>query len=368
MKDVYKIALSAFFSDLGYQAVVASFPILLVFYFHLPIFIYGIVESFSYGIGLFFSFLGGLLADKWGSKKVAIFGNTFIVLLSFTGFAKDAIQAIILFLSGWYMRNLRSPARRTMVAQITSENERKRAFGILHALDVFGGMLAIVYLTIAIYFRVPFYFLLPLTAIPITIGTLMLVLTKQGKTFKSEIQKTNVILGIFIATIFFGISTYSPGFPIISVSQSTHEIYLGALTYGIFLGSSALFGYVFSYLRINDLYGLGLGYTISGIASLGFVFLFVYGALGLYPLVFLLGLSLAAAETFEPTIISKFTGKNIGRNMGFLSFSRGIGYFIGNSLMGILYSISYTYAYMFAFISAIISVIIIVILTINIKK
>lgn len=72
-KNVYKIAFSAFFSDLGYQAVVASFPILLVFYFHVPIFIYGIVESFGYGVGLVFSFLGGFLSDKIGSKKVTIF-------------------------------------------------------------------------------------------------------------------------------------------------------------------------------------------------------------------------------------------------------------------------------------------------------
>lgn len=361
-KDVIKIAFSAFFSDLGYQAVVASFPLLLVFYFHVPIYVYGIVESFSYGVGLFFSFLGGISADKFGSKRTSIFGNALIVLLSFTGVARNAIEAIAFFLSGWFMRNLRSPARRTMVAEITKDEERKKAYGILHALDVSGGMLAIVYLTILLYFKVSLYFILPFTAIPITIGTLLLVFSRSGGKKPKEKINYKVITGILIATAFFGISTYSPGFPIITVTQSTHEIYLGALTYGIYLGASALFGYIFSYIKIGDFHGLFSGYILSALASLGFVFLFGFKAEGLYPLVFLLGIAMASAETFEPSIISKVSGQNIGRGMGLLSLARGIGYFIGNSIMGILYTISYAYAYTFASLVSFMSAIIILIL------
>ncbi|AWR98214.1 MFS transporter [Acidianus sulfidivorans JP7] len=361
-KDVYKIALSAGFSDLGYQAVVASFPLLLVFYFHVPIFIYGIVESFSYGIGLFFSFLGGFLSDKFGSKKIAIFGNSLIVLLSFTGLAKDAIQAISLFLSGWFMRNFRSPARRAMVAEITKEEERKRAYGILHALDVGGGFLAIVYLTIFLYYKVPLSLILPFTAIPITIGTIFLVISKSGKPVQKSKENTRIILGVLIATALFGIATYSPGFPIITVTQSTNELYLGALTYGIYLGSSAIFGYVFSWIKIKDFVGLISGYSLAFLANLGFVFLFRTGILGLYPIVFLLGVAFASAETFEPSIISKVSGKNVGREMGLLSLARGVGYFIGNTTMGFLYSISYSYAYIFSSIIALTSVIVILVI------
>ncbi|ARM75215.1 MFS transporter [Acidianus manzaensis] len=361
-KDVYKIALSAGFSDLGYQAVVASFPLLLVFYFHVPIFIYGIVESFSYGIGLFFSFLGGFLSDKVGSKRIAVFGNSLIVLLSFTGLAKDAIQAIAFFLSGWFMRNFRSPARRTMVAEITKEEERKKAYGILHALDVGGGFLAIVYLTILLYYKIPLTLILPFTAIPITVGTLLLVISKSGKPTQKPKENVKIILGILIATALFGIATYSPGFPIITVTQSTKEIYLGALTYGIYLGSSAIFGYIFSWIKIKDFTGLISGYFLAFLANLGFIFLFPTGILGLYPLVFLLGVAFASAETFEPSIISKVSGKNIGRGMGLLSLARGIGYFIGNTSMGLLYSISYSYAYLFASIVSLASVLTIFIL------
>ncbi len=84
------------------------------------------MESVSYGVGLVFSFLGGFMADKYGSKRVAIFGNLLITLLSFTGLAQNSLEAIGFFLSGWFMRNFRSPARRTMLVQVTDEKERSK--------------------------------------------------------------------------------------------------------------------------------------------------------------------------------------------------------------------------------------------------
>ncbi|WP_252897071.1 hypothetical protein [Metallosphaera hakonensis] len=146
----------------------------------------------------------------------------------------------------------------------------------------------------------------------------------------------------------FGISTYSPGFPIITVTQSTSRIYLGTLTYAFFLGSSSGFGMLLSRLKIGDYSGLILGYLVTSVASVGFIPLFHYGEFGLYPLVILLGIGSAFAETFEPSLVSKVSGQNVGTGMGVLSLSRGIGYFIGNSVMGVLYSFSYVYAYGFA--------------------
>ncbi|MEM1860274.1 MAG: MFS transporter, partial [Metallosphaera sp.] len=228
--DVYKISFSAFFADLGYQAVVASFPIILVFQFHLPIYIYGVVESVSYGVGLIFSFLGGALADRYGSKRVAIFGNLLVTLLSFTGLAQNSLEAIGLFLSGWFMRNFRSPARRTMLVQATSENERSRAFAILHSLDFLGGLIAVVYLSVGLYLKFSFAEILPLTAVPILISSLFLYLSRPREG-KSTARRSGKVLGaVALASLLFGISTYSPGFPIITVTQSTSQIYLGTLT------------------------------------------------------------------------------------------------------------------------------------------
>lgn len=67
--EVLKLSFSAFFADLGYQAAVASFPLIFVIYFGAPIYLYGLAEAINYGGGTLMSFLGGKLSDKYGRKK-----------------------------------------------------------------------------------------------------------------------------------------------------------------------------------------------------------------------------------------------------------------------------------------------------------
>jgi len=80
--EVLKISFSAFFADLGYQAVVASFPILFVVIFGAPIPLYGFAEALNYGLGTAMSYLGGIAGDKFGRKKIAILGNSLILYIS----------------------------------------------------------------------------------------------------------------------------------------------------------------------------------------------------------------------------------------------------------------------------------------------
>ncbi|MUM64946.1 MFS transporter [Acidianus infernus] len=347
-REVLKISFSAFFADLGYQAAVASFPIILVFYFHAPIFVYGIAESLNYGGGSLMSLLGGYLADKYGRKKIGVIGNSLIVILSFTGLAANYIQAIILFMLGWWFRNFRTPARRAMVSEVTQENERSEAYGILHALDIGGAALAILYLTIALYLGIKATVVVLLTAIPLVISTILLAMVKAGGKGKPKLMVRKGWI-LVISTMFFAFSQYSFGFPIITTAEFTHKLYLATITYGVFLVSSALFGYIFGKLRLSEYKALAfLGYLLASLASLGFAFLSPLGLIGIYPLSFLMGIAVASTETFEPTIISKLSKGEVGTSMGALSLGRSIGLLIGNTAMGFLYQISFSYAYAFA--------------------
>ena len=347
-EEVLKISFSAFFADLGYQAAVASFPIIFVFYFHAPIFLYGIAEALNYGGGSLMSILGGYLADKYGRKLIAVIGNALIVILSFTGLAVNYIEALFLFMFGWWFRNFRTPARRAMLSEVTDESERKEAFGILHALDITGAALAVTYLTIALYFRIKVTEVLLFTAIPLVISTLLLALVKAGN--KGEPKRPGkVALTIVISTMFFAFTQYSFGFPVITTGQFTHKLYLATLTYGVFLISSAIFGYIFGKIHLNEYEGLAfLGYLLAGIIAFGYAFLSPLGIIAIYPLSAIMGIAVASTETFEPTIVSKVSRGETGTAMGALSFGRSIGVLIGNTVMGFLYQISYSYAYIFA--------------------
>ncbi|WP_338602066.1 MFS transporter [Sulfolobus tengchongensis] len=360
--EVLKISFSAFFADLGYQAVVASFPIVFVIIFKAPIPLYGLAEALNYGLGTGMAYLGGILGDRFGRKKIAIIGNSLILFVSLMGLSRDYIQALLFFMIGWWFRNFRSPPRRAMLAEVTSPQERSEAFGILHSLDIAGALLAIVYLTILLYLHVPIFTILLFTSIPLVISTLFLSRVKAGKRNDNKkniqsISNKKVFWTIIFSTMFFGFSQYSFGFPILTTAEITGKDYLGILAYGVFLGASSLFGYLFGKVNLGELTSLAfLGYLIGAISSLGFAFLSGIGLASLYPLSFLMGIGVASTETFEPTIISKVVkSESYGESMGYLSAGRSIGIFLGNVIMGLLYQISYTYAYVFASIMSLIS-------------
>jgi len=62
-RDVTPISLSACFADMGYQAVTAVFPLIIVIQLKEPAYVYGLLLALSYGVGSVFSLFGGKLGD-----------------------------------------------------------------------------------------------------------------------------------------------------------------------------------------------------------------------------------------------------------------------------------------------------------------
>ncbi|MGC8657426.1 MAG: hypothetical protein ACP5UL_06760 [Thermoplasmata archaeon] len=86
--------------------------------------------------------------------------------------------------------------------------------------------------------------------------------------------------------------------------------------------------------------------------------------IALYIGAIILGFSLGAIETFEPTIIALVSkAKELSKNMGALTSSRSIGLFASNIIMGILYFASPAYSYIYASVIAFSASIIILVST-----
>ena len=369
--EVLKISFSAFFADLGYQAAVVMFPLIFVIYLRAPMWLYGVAEAINYGLGSLMAFLGGLAGDRFGRWRVAVLGNAVIISVSFLGFARYWWQALLIFMVGWWFRCFRSPPRRAMLVEVTDPSERGEAFGLLHALDIAGAALSIVYTAVLLYLGFPVKYILLLTAVPLVVSTVLLALVRAGHGVNAVSISMAEFRGlgralwlVVVSTFFFGFSQYSFGFPVITTAEFTHEDYLAVVTYGVFLAASSLFGYVFGRSRVNEYVGLAfLGYLLGAFASLGFALLSPLGVVGIYPSAFLLGVAVAATETFEPTIISKLAPEErVGLGMGLLSFGRSIGIFLANTVMGLLYQIHYSYAYYFAAASSLVSFLIVYLL------
>ncbi len=372
-RDGILIASSAFFADLGYQGVTVLIPILLVLDLGLPAYDYGVLLALSFGVGSVVSLAGGRLADRWGRKSVALLGNAFIPLMSVSVLFPNLDLLGALFVLGWWARYFRTPARRAWLADLTDPAVRPRVFGFLHALDVGGGLLAVGYAVSLVLLGVPIREIVLFTAIPLVISTCVLLPVRRGPhdrnlpaptpappvALRRELGPSPVPLfqGLLVAATLFGFSYYAFGFPVLTVTESTGNIPLGMLTFGIYLGVSALAGYSLGKTQgerpMRTLWSLG--YLLASVASLGLALSYVtHSDLALfYLMAAALGFATGAVETFEPVLVASWVkASKLSGGMGWLSSSRAVGLLVSNVVVGILFTVGQAYAYAFAFATA----------------
>ncbi|MEM3554749.1 MAG: MFS transporter, partial [Candidatus Micrarchaeaceae archaeon] len=280
-RNILLISFSAFFADLGYQAVVAAIPVFLVIVLHAPAWVFGLTMAISYGLGAFLGYIGGILSDKYGRKKIAIIGNSIIPMLSLTGLASTFSEAAALFSTGWLFRNFRSPARRALLSEEANSKNKGRVFGFLNALDVGGGVISVTMLIALVALGISLRSIFLITIVPLAISTLLLVKVKErrrakangrvakGATGKSIIS-SRAYKGVIIATALYGFSYYSLGFPILTIAQTSGIDTLGFASYALFLATSAIFGYIIGTRKYRIIASLAfMGYILSAIGTIG---------------------------------------------------------------------------------------------------
>src|SRR6185437_16192805 len=378
-KDAYLLCFSAFFADLGYQGVAALFPLYIVLELHEKVFWYGLITGIAFGAGSFFAFIGGLAGDRFDKKYVSIAGNAFIPLMAFSGLTHQLWLSAVLFILGWWARYFRSPARRALLVNVTAPGERGMAFGVLHALDIAGGMFSALLALLLLSLHIRIGIIMLCAAIPLVISTLILFLVERTTLYPEEtpMQKRRtdggasgmsdraLLVSLLIAATLYGFSFYNLGFPILTGTQgsaTTSGYELGVLAFVIYLGISAASGYVLAARRSSALRSLWLlGYLPSAIGSglIGLSVLLHMNELAFYLFVAVLGVGMGAVETFEPTLVSSLIGSTtLSRGMGYLSVSRSIGQFLSNLIMGVLFSFSQSIPYFYAFASALLATVI----------
>lgn len=378
-RNVLFLSLSAFFADMGYQAVTAIFPLLIILYLGEPAYVYGVLLALSYGLGSAFSILGGRLGEKFGKKPMALLGNLLIPLMSVSVLFHNIFILGALFVAGWWARYFRTPVRRSWMVEISDRGYQPKIFGFLHALDVGGGLIAVSYSIILILSGTPLDDIILVTAIPILVSSLMLALagTKphesfhrmqeeevenegSGDSIRNDRNNSFAFRVILISATLFGFSYYALGFPIVTVAQSGGGYEYGILTFGIYLGVSALAGFILGSMRgrkpLRTLWTLGYGLAGIGSLVIGLSYLLGSSLYVFYIGAALLGFSTGSVETFEP-VLTTFLARTrqISSRMAWLSSSRALGLFVSNIAMGFLFVLGQFYSYAYASATAIIA-------------
>ncbi len=384
-RDVLLISLSACFADLGYQAVLAIFPLFLVINLHAAVWVFALATAISYGPGAIFGLIGGKMGDRYGHKKVAIAGNLFIPLLSLAGLASLPAMAVALFSGGWWARNFRSPPRRTLMSEMVTRENRGKAFGFLHALDIGGGFLAATGAMILLWGGVALKEIFLITIIPLLCSSAVLAMVRSKKAVEPPKAGNVSVAGtdgvsasgaavvemdaghrtlyrrLLWATGLYGFSSFSFGFPILTVDQATNSRAMAVLAYVVFFGVSAVTGLVAGRFNKRNVRELALaGYLLGGIGAAGMAIVSVlhHETILYYPVVAIMGLALGVIETLEPTIISLIIPRgNTGGGMGALTATRSLGLFFANIFMGLLYNMhaSWVWSYGYAAVLAVVA-------------
>ena len=374
---------------MGYQAVSAVFPLLIITELGQPAYVYGALLALAYGVGSLFSLVGGKLGDKHGKKKIALLGNLLIPLMSVSVLFQNMAVVGALFVFGWWARYFRTPARRAWLVEVSDPAYRSKTFGFMHALDVGGGMIAVIYSIILKLAGASFSQIVLVTAVPLLVSSLALALASthphekyvadtnpSGRPEQADEAKERkdrfVFRWLLISATLFGFSYYALGFPIVTVAESQGSAVLGILTFGIYLGVSAGAGYLLGSVRGRRPFRTlwSLGYLLAAFSSLmiGASYAFNYG-LGLYYVGAAgLGFATGSVETFEPVLTSTLVkSKRLSAGMGWLSSSRAIGLFTSNMVMGAIFTFSQFGSYLYAAATALGAAIILVVVELRTK-
>ncbi|MDA8349986.1 MAG: MFS transporter, partial [Pseudomonadota bacterium] len=318
-RDAWLLCFSAFSADLGYQGVTALFPLYLVFQLHASLYAYGVVTAIAFGGGAFVGYLGGLAGDRFDRKAVAVAGNVLIPLMALAGLAHSLDLSALLYVLGWWARYFRSPPRRALLVGATPPQERSRAFGTLHALDIGGGMLSALLALGALWMKIPIGTVMLWAVLPLLASTVLLLLVRREEVYAQQtpgapsadarVPRQTVLLALLVSATLYGFSFYNLGFPIVTATaeHAAARYEWGVLAYVVYLGVSALTGYVLGTRRTSSGRAVWLfGYLPSALGS-GLIGLSVALALqpaAIYFAVAVLGFGMGAVETFEPTLVS----------------------------------------------------------------
>ena len=383
-REVWAISLSAFFSDTGYQGVLAGFPLFLVLTLHQPVWEFGLASAIAYGGGTLFAWAGALLGDRFGHRRVAITGNALIPLLSLSALWANPAVAIGLLCAGWWARNLRTPSRRVMLVEaVPAEDDRNSVFGFLHALDIGGGALAGTYVLIAVIEHVAFKWIFLGSALPLAIATFSLTRCTTGRKAPASTPQQEAAPGarapgapqpalpgatpFLVAAALFGFTYYSVGFPVLTTAQGSGHLSVGIGAFLLLNAVSAATGYFVgprlgSRLpdRFRDLGALGYLFSVVGAALLAFGYGEHLGTVTLMFGVVALGFALGIVETVEPSLMSVLRpGRRAGRGFGALTAARSVGLALGNVIMGLLYGLGAEWAYGYAAVAGAAAVVIV---------
>lgn len=302
---------ASFLNDFGSDMIYPIWPLFVTLFLGADVAVLGFIDGLGDAIVSISQAGSGFLSDKIGKRKIFVWTGYLFGATSRIGYAlSTAWQHLVPFRVLDRSGKIRGAPRDTMVADISTDENRGRNFGLLRAMDNLGAVCGII--TCVLLFGLLGYTnLFLLASIPSIVGAvLILVFIKDRKTsriYKGLALKDlsfNLKLFLFLSAI-FALGFFSYSFLLVYAEDVGFETGFIPVLYLVFTAVASLASLPFGKLadKVGRKAVLILAYIFWGLACLGFIY--VTSFVGVTFLFVVYGLHRGAIEPVHRAFVSE---------------------------------------------------------------
>ncbi len=312
-KSIAVFSLASFLNDFGSDIISPVWPFFVTALPGVNMAILGLIDGLGEAIVSISQAGSGYLSDRLRKRKIFIWTGYLFGATSRVGYAFSSVwQYLIPFKVLDRAGKMRGAPRDAMVADLSTNENRGRNFGLLRTMDNLGavcGILTSIFLFG--YLRWSYTSLFLLASFPSLIGVLLILLFIKDRKTK-EIYKGlslkdltfNFKLFLLLSAI-FALGAFSYSFLLVYAKEAGFAESFVPVLYLIFTAMASLTALSFGKLadRLGRRFVLILAYLLWGLMCIGFIYTNDY--LGIILLFVLYGLHRGAIEPVQKTFVSE---------------------------------------------------------------
>jgi MFS family permease len=255
-RTIRVFAASSFLNDMGSDIIYPIWPLFVTDVLKANMAALGFLDGLGEAFVSLSQAASGYISDRIHKRKIFIWTGYLCGALSRTGYAASRIWPhLIPFRILDRVGKIRSAPRDAMVADISSDLNRGRRFGLLRAMDNLGAVCGIL-LCIALLKALGYRPLFALAALPSLLASLLILLKirekkeEEGKIFKglSLRDLTPNLKLYFLLSALFALGSFSYSFLLVYAKTLGFRITFIPLLYLLYTATASLFSYPFGHL------------------------------------------------------------------------------------------------------------------------
>jgi len=305
-------ALASFLNDMGSDIIYPIWPLFVTSVLGANMAVLGFIDGLGEAVVSIAKAVSGYLSDKMHKRKIFIWSGYIMGALSRVGYALSTVWPhLIPFRILDRAGKIRSAPRDAILADISTNANRGKIFGIIRAADHFGAVFGI--LICIFFFKILGYRLLFLLAsIPSLIGSVLIIRNIKEDKPSSTIYKglsfrdlsPNFIFFLILSAI-FAIGSFSYSFLLIYARDFGFQIVFIPVLYLVYTGTASLSAIPFG--KLADKIGRKAVMLISFIlwASVSLIIILTHNMIAVGLIFVLFGMHKGAIEPVQKAFVSE---------------------------------------------------------------